>query len=217
MLTIGLHAAFYMENDWKSPTFCKTQTMRLTPLPPCFLADELRTESDDNPDRLIAPFALIGETQTLLREWKKRPSSRIEKSFFSSLAFRAAIEEMRQLTCDAIVPIPQRLERAYRMNGGPVNRLTLRLSRELSIPVLDELSSFCGHHSPQGQKTGVHRYLNSREYRWNPAMKMPDRVLLVDDFWTSGHTVRAATRALRRERCEQVVAFVLGYRPYLEI
>ncbi len=188
--------------------------MRLTPLPAHFLKIESFPNSD-HPDFFHAAFLLTGETQRILRDWKKRPSLGIEKTIEETDSFQLALGEIQKHRFDAIIPIPQGYSRAFRLRGGPANRLAEILARKLQIPKVSGLAQASEAHSPQGEKVGVSRYLNRREYFWERIEKIPKRILVVDDFWTSGQTIRAATRSLRRDGCLFVGAFVLGLRPFL--
>lgn len=188
--------------------------MRLTPIPRHFLSPD-SILNPDQPDILFSPYLLIGETQRRLRDWKKRPSRGFEENIKQDQNFKEVIESIREHQFKALLPIPQKFERSLHLAGGPANRIAHILRQELQIPIVSGLISLHSNDLPQGKRMGIHRYSNRREYGWNRDYPVPKKILIVDDFWTSGQTIRSASRSLRRDGCDFVGAFVLGLRPFM--
>lgn len=163
-------------------------------------------------DSVHAAYLSLGPTHAILRHWKKAPNERLEDLFFEK--HTELFRELRALGTHAIVPVPQAAERSLSLAGGPARRLAHRLGRELDLPVQESLEVDRSHR--QAGKTGARRYETPIEFQRSEETPTPESVLLVDDFLTSGQTLRAACRVLRRSGVVRVHVFVLGFRPSLD-
>lgn len=162
-------------------------------------------------DSVTAGFLSIGPAHGILRHWKKHPNARLESAFSSRIRF----DDLRSLTVDAVVPVPQNYARSYRLGGGPARRLARTLSRELRAPLVEYLALPPGTYHRLAGRPGLARYETRLEFFGKPGALAPERVLLVDDLLTTGRTFREACRVLRLGGAREIHAWVLGYRPGL--
>lgn len=179
------------------------------------LRPELRVQGYDRQtvfDSVHAAYLSLGPTHSILRHWKKSPNERLEELLAKRSS--ASLQRLRELSPDVIIPVPQSAGRSLSLAGGPARRLAHRLARDLGIPMHEPLS--VDRVSRQAGKTGALRYETPIEFAWNSAESAPASALLVDDFLTSGQTLRAACRVLRRSGVVRVHVFVLGFRPSLD-
>ncbi len=109
---------------------------------------------------------------------------------------------------EAIVPIPLHRDR-YRERGfNQAMELALPIARRLGVDLAPHLISRPRATAPQ---TGLRATLRRRNVAGGfrvDSPKLPRSVALVDDVLTTGSTLSAAARALRRAGVERVEAWV---------
>lgn len=159
---------------------------------------------------LHATYLFLGLGHEVLRRWKFHPGPFLDQAILkldASLAGR-----LRATGARTIVAVPQRFERAWELGGGSSARIAAWLSRELGIPARPLLK-------PGRLKTG--QSSSSAELRFQNALRFQadnegtpvlEPILLVDDFATTGHTLRSAARALGAGGWSDVHAFCLGLK-----
>lgn len=166
-------------------------------------------------DSFGAGFLSVGPAHGILRHWKKSPHARLETGFFGRIEW-SRLRALRDRGLDAIVPVPQAYGRSVMLGGGPARRLAHRLSRALGVPVEETIGIQGNTYHRQAGRSGTERYETPIEFTLKRGTApAPGRVLLVDDLFTSGRTLRAAVRALRLGGSDRVDGWVLGFRPSL--
>ncbi len=199
----------------------------------------LRVEGADSElrfDSVTAAYLSIGPGAHVLKSWKKAPSPSLTRFLRQSVKEKIARFDRPLL----IVPVPQSGARRWVLNGGSALRLCeiiLEIRREPRDRLVDLLElSVDRDLEPQALKKGGQRYsrrsaIQPKEIphsaQWAPHVGPTETgadILLVDDFLTSGSTLRSATGAVRRQlndldrgcfRRRRVDVFVLGFRPAL--
>lgn len=112
--------------------------------------------------------------------------------------------QLRDLSSPALVPIPIAHERLFRRGYNQSEELAVFLGKALGIPMLHPLLRCPTEAESQ-------TYLNARErqknaykaYRLKPAYaqgkrSLPENIILLDDVFTTGSTIRACAHQLRR-------------------
>jgi len=163
---------------------------------------------------LTSPFLLVGDTKEQLRNWKKNPSHSFEENFYRCDSFQKTLKKLERLRLDALVPIPQKKLRSLTLGGGPALRLSALLSPYLKIPIRDHLQEKRKNSPSQAKQRSFHRYLNPKEFTWTGESLVGRKILLIDDFWTSGQTLRSAARTLHLEGSDEIHGYVLGFKPF---
>lgn len=195
-------------------------------------------------DSVAAGYLSLGPGARVLKSWKTAPSPALTR--FLAAAVRASFPIAPERPA-FLIPVPQSEARRWKLAGGSALRLCRMIREERRNPgdrVLDLLElgtsnavSETAHTTTnQGRTRGDARYSRSAGIRARPIteagatlLKAADfaaipELLLVDDFLTSGATLRAAARAAREKlgelgwfggRRARLGVYVLGFRPAL--
>ena len=170
--------------------------------------------SQDNIDSFHALYLCAGPGYRVLRRWKMSHGPVFDRQVLKSCNALANLP--RHL--DTIVPMPQRVSRAWRLGGSPALKISHWLKNQLNLPLCEALQP----RLDDSRKTLRQAELGMRErlkakisfaYDEKAGLAPGAKVLLVDDFMTSGHTLRAAAQELRSRGAAEVHVFCLGIRP----
>lgn len=119
-------------------------------------------------------------------------------------------KEIEDLSPDALVPVPIHKKKRQTRGYNQAEILAVELGKRLNIPVLPELLIRKKDTLPQKQLSDKERFRNiseafafSQKERCNYKKEL-QRVLLVDDIYTTGSTVEACARALKMNGIEEV-------------
>lgn len=188
-------------------------------------------------DSVTAAYLSVGPAAAILKTWKRSSNPAI--AHFLLPEIRRKLSRIPEADAPLIlVPVPQSIDRRWDLAGGSVWRLceTLLAARARSDDtVLDILSLDSGkflepERVQQAKTKGDERYFRRstiavRDRSPGVHLAAPDAtVLVVDDFLTSGATLRSAVAATRKKledsgrfagRPVRVGVFVLGFRPTL--
>lgn len=165
--------------------------------------------------KLWARYLLVGAGYPVLKRWKVRGGPSFDRRV---LVMDSALRnDLRTERFDAIVPIPQDPRRSWTLGRSPARRIAQWLSTETGAPVREILAR-SGRASQQGKLGRHERRANALHFECVAPRRhagAPPRILLVDDFFTTGHTFRQAAQALERAGIDDLCAFALGLRPDL--
>ncbi len=162
-----------------------------------------------------ARYLLLDRSYEVLKTWKKRRGP-----IFDRIVLNLDDLKIEFPHVEAIVPIPQHFYRAWKLRGSPSEVLSQKLSKKHRTPIIKALN-LATLQSPQikrqAQLTLVERIQNPIRYEIRLGCKKLKSVLLVDDFMTTGHTLKSAAQLLRtRLGVREVHVFCLGIRaPHL--
>lgn len=114
----------------------------------------------------------------------------------------------------ALVPVPLHATRLRARGYDQALELARPLARALEIPLLDEALARQRETAPQSELDAVARRRNLRgAFALRAGAAVPAHVALVDDVMTTGATLHAAARALRRAGVTRVDAWVCARAP----
>ena len=140
-------------------------------------------------------------------------SALVEAHILGSLLATAVEAEYAQAALPlAIVPVPLSWRRLAGRGHNQATLIARPVARRLDLPIAHELCRRIRHTPPQ---TGLSRTARQRnlagafEVRGRP----PERIALVDDVMTTGATLRALTRTLRRAGAHEVHLWVVARTP----
>lgn len=114
----------------------------------------------------------------------------------------------------ALIPIPLHLSRLRSRGYDQALELARPLARTLQIPLHDGVLQRTRATAPQSELSAIARRRNLRgAFVVCGAAALPAHVALVDDVMTTGATVHAAAKALRRAGVQRVDAWVCARVP----
>lgn len=110
----------------------------------------------------------------------------------------------------AVVPVPLSLQR-FIIRGMNQSEW---LARQWRTPVLNGLVKTLDR-GPQSLLNSAERRRNVRgSFNWQAAEKPPEQVILIDDIYTTGSTIRECARVLVSAGCKKVSAWTLFRTPH---
>jgi predicted amidophosphoribosyltransferase len=162
-----------------------------------------------------ARYLMVGPGYRVLRRWKINSGTVFDRHVLNADARLRAHFQSLQLT--AVTQIPQALHRSWRLGSSPAEKIARWASRELGVPQLSALRpARAGRQFSRQAELGMSDRLRNRiHFDFNEDCQLPpeSRLLLVDDFMTTGQTLRAAASVLRSRGASRVHVFTLGVRP----
>lgn len=182
--------------------------------PLCSLCERaLRPEPQSTPiegpiSRHHTLFRAEGWTYDVLKAWKKRPGLLLDRRILREIQPGLWPELTR---AQAILPIPQDWRRSFALSGSPAFRLARALSAAFTLPLHTDLLQ-----SRSGQRQAEQAFRNRIERNMAFDVRADSGlqcVLLVDDFKTTGQTLRQAAIALRNSGIPEIQSWTLGTRP----
>ena len=157
-------------------------------------------------------YLLVGEGLHLLRTWKKRSGYYFDGRILRSHAVLS--DTWRNFRPDAIIAIPQRPQRSWQMRGSRAEQIARWVSRQTGAPLVRALTPGPRTGPRQAQLDLSGRLENRIQFSTVPkATAGLKRVILVDDFMTTGKTLHSAAQHLAQREISQIHIFCLGYRP----
>jgi predicted amidophosphoribosyltransferase len=172
-----------------------------------------------------ARYLLIGRCYDTLKKWKIHRGPVFDHQILKSTAELSRhwtdLKDIHQ--AQAVVPIPQGFSRSWQLGGSPTQKIAEWVSRETQLPLLPILTTTAkrtgseGLRKRQAEMSFAERFTNPIRFRINypflTSKNLPRCLILVDDFFTTGHTLRQAAIALKTYGVQEIHTFCLGLRP----
>ena len=115
---------------------------------------------------------------------------------------------------DAVMPVPLHCARLRRRGYDQALELARPLARALRLPLLDGALVRARATAPQSELDAAARRHNLRDaFALRTDARLPARVALIDDVMTTGATLHAAARILRRAGVTRIEAWVCARVP----
>lgn len=203
-------------SKWNS-SFCENCRVRLIPAPP--LCNTCGSPFCTQNGPCLRPWAeaefissfhafyqLSGQTYEVLKLWKKKPSDTLRSQIFSRLKLPEQL--MLNTHQSILIPVPQTWQRSWHLTRSPALEIARFISQHSGIPVVEDVLGIRTF-LRQGELGLESRFSIEQRFELKRKTKAPV-VFLIDDFMTTGITVRQAARILAP--CSEVHVIVLGVR-----
>ena len=122
----------------------------------------------------------------------------------------AAIDQVKTPKPITLVPIPSHWRRSAQRGFEPTLILAHELSKQLGQPLNKHLLVRKKHTQPQAGMSATQRARNMRE-AFKATGPSPNTILLVDDVYTTGSTVKSASQTLKRHGAETIHVVTATY------
>ncbi|MGE0616660.1 MAG: ComF family protein, partial [Bacteriovoracia bacterium] len=158
-------------------------------------------------------YVLAGPVYSALRRWKNQRGQVFHRILFQSGSRARIPYATRALTPDFVIPVPQSPGRFWQIRGNPQLTVARWLCRELGHPLQAEWLQIAQKPHRQAELRRSERLANSLEFRLHSKARLSisgRRILLVDDFATTGRTLVRAAEILRSNGARDVHAFCVG-------
>ena len=152
----------------------------------------------------FAPFAYRGQEKgaVLRMKYAERPEY---AAFFAAAILYVGRSLLTRWAPEAVVPVPIHRRRLARRGFNQAEEMARRIAAELCLPLRTDLLLRRKHTKPQRGLGRKERAENLREaFVCRADSRIPQKILLVDDIYTSGATIREASDALRAAGAEEV-------------
>ncbi len=161
----------------------------------------------------LAKYLLIGQTYSILRTWKKKRGLLFSRQVLNLDA--QWISQLKNTHAQAIVPIPQSFRRSWKVGGSSALTLSHWIGKNTKIPIALLLKSTLCEQKRQAELSSQERMKNQIPIQWDASIQEHPfkKIILVDDFMTTGHTLRWAAQILAQNQVEEIYVFLLGVRP----
>jgi predicted amidophosphoribosyltransferase len=150
-----------------------------------------------------AALAYDVSARTIVSAWKERGLRRLAK-----LAAQLVVESLSRPDVAALTFVPPDDDRALVRGHHPPERLARELGGSWDLPVLPVLARTRRIDRQRGLARDARRRNVARAFA--ASGRVPSRVALVDDVYTSGATVGAAAAALRMAGARHVAVITLA-------
>lgn len=132
--------------------------------------------------------------------------------FYGGLAAERCKKQLLGMKADGLIPVPIHPSRRRKRGFNQAELLAERMGQELGMPVFSEWLVRVKKTDPQKELGPSDRLKNlSGAFLADPEKRPSgvERVILVDDIYTTGSTMEACTRALHAAGIKKVFFFVL--------
>jgi len=154
-----------------------------------------------------ALYLLVGSCYRTLKAWKRQRGFLFNRKILQ--ASERHLNLWNEFQADAIIPVPQRFFQAWNMQGSPSETLALWMSSLLRIPLVWALRY--PHFKKKQASLTIRERLQSKRFCLQQ-VKLPQNIILVDDFRTTGQTLQEASGLLKEVGVAKIHAFCLGIR-----
>ena len=175
----------------------------------------ISTEGSGEIKSYNALYLLVEPGYRILKRWKKSGGFLFDRTILR-IENKALLNHLKTIRPDVVIPIPQRIRRSWELRGSPADKIARSVGAALGAPVHPVLlhSQSSTSQVRQAELHASERMENPVNFSVSPEYSISGRtVMLVDDFMTTGHTLRKAAGALSLRGVREIHSLCLGVRP----
>ncbi len=155
-------------------------------------------------DEGLAPFAYDKIMIPSLMRFKYGHRAEYADFYAAAILFYGGAK-IRRWKAQAVLPVPVHRRRMIRRGYNQAEEIAGRVAAGLNIPDLGRYVRRVKNTKPQKNLNDVQRRNNLRNsFRIDPGIKLPERVMIVDDIFTTGSTIDAMAAEARKRGAEKV-------------
>ncbi len=159
-------------------------------------------------------FGVFGPYEGLLRELLLKFKFQEGLGYgriLQSLLFRAYAEHLHPFLPDCILPVPLHPVRIAFRGYNQSLELGRRLARDLQVRIRPKGLVRLHNTPPQAGLNRKERLANLKgAFLADPDVVQGQKILLIDDIYTTGTTLTACAKALKRAKCKEIRVLVLA-------
>ncbi|MBE5923056.1 MAG: ComF family protein [Lachnospiraceae bacterium] len=166
-------------------------------------------------DKGFPVFCYEGPIKDSLYAFKYK-NQRHQAAFYVDSIFKRYGEELNSLNLSGIVPVPVHKQKKRTRGYNQAELIATELSKRLNVPVFPNYLERTRKTNPQKELDANERMKNLKNaFKIGENDVKLDKVLIVDDIYTSGATIEACTQALKNKGIRNIyyvsVAIGKGY------
>lgn len=164
-------------------------------------------------DSFHSRYLLIGLGYKVLRKWKIHGGPVFNRQVLIPLP--SLNRDLKQLKPDGLVAIPQRFLRSWKLRGSRTETITHWMSQQLELPVFKFIKIKSEFYPKKRQAEMPLRERIQTQSNFsihNSQLVQGKKILLIDDFMTTGSTFHQAASLLKSAGAKSIHAFSLGIR-----
>jgi len=159
-----------------------------------------------SPDQLLALYRYDGALKELIHKFKFEDITAAAEYFADELSKKIDWKRYEDFT---IVPVPISFWRKFYRGYNQCEIIAKSLSRKIGLPVEKLLA--CTSRIPQSQIEDYNlRKENIKGKFFLLGKKVPENVIVLDDIYTSGATLKEICRVLKRGGAKKVIGVVIA-------
>lgn len=167
-----------------------------------YCTDCMRTKHEFAQGKAV--FCYQGQMQQMLYRFKYS-NRRDYADFFAAQASRLYGDWIKRCCPDMVVPIPLAAKRRRKRGYNQAEVFAKQLAQECGLPYSNKILVRVRNTIPQKQLSAAQRKNNMKNaFKIEQNIVKLDRVLLVDDIYTTGSTIDAAALALKQAGVKKV-------------
>lgn len=162
-------------------------------------------------DGLTSFYRYEGSTKAAIKRLKYKPYL----GELSSILIHSIVESIegqkKQFNNFVVVPVPLHPQRERERGFNQAGLIGQALSKRLVLPFVPDMLKRTKYTKPQVSLKGNERRKNlTGAFILNSTYHIPHTILLVDDVWTTGSTMRACANVLKRGGAKKVWALTIA-------
>ncbi|MDP3386917.1 MAG: ComF family protein [Eubacteriales bacterium] len=159
-------------------------------------------------DKSLALFQYRDEAKALINDFKYHNKSYLYKVFgFQMVKF---LKDIDLTDIKAVVPVPVHKAKELKRGYNQSELLASYISFNLGLPML-KLVKRNKDTTPQSRLEGYARWNNmAGAFEIDKGVPIPDKILLVDDIYTTGSTVNECSKVLKKWGADEIICLAIA-------
>lgn len=148
----------------------------------------------------------------IMNHWKNQGGTELADHLLTAAS--ELIHEIHRFKPEAIVPIPQHEERNLKRGHSSAFETARFFSTALKIPIKPLIRLLPHQTKKQSLLDAFERLQSPNPFDLDLRYTLPKRIMIVDDFITTGNTLSHAAHVILEHRKDaQIIAGCLGWKP----